>query len=192
MAAPARSRLLELTRLRCDVFSTLYNPLGLRTGAKYLRARLRGPSMVQYYPKQLSFKDLSRAMPELKLVNFEEEQRLFDVAERKKRGKGAPKKAKSPGTWDFACSSCTTHSPPTYRGEPTSCKEKEKVTGYSAALFLSYRTSFLDTALFIILCNCYGHTLRTRKGIELHDGQIVQDETFVTKEKRKIQMPHPG
>lgn len=108
MAAPARSRLLELTRLRCDVFSTLYNPLGLRTGAKYLRARLRGPSMVQYYPKQLSFKDLSRAMPELKLVNFEEEQRLFDVAERKKRGKGAPKKAKSPGTWDFACSSCTT------------------------------------------------------------------------------------
>ncbi|KAG8965303.1 hypothetical protein FRC00_006126 [Tulasnella sp. 408] len=96
MAAPARSRLLELTRLRCDIFSTLYNPLGLRTGAKYLRSRLRGPAMVQYYPQQLSFKQLSRAMPELKLVNFEEEQRLFDVAERKKRGKGAPKKAKSP------------------------------------------------------------------------------------------------
>ena len=53
--------------------------------------------MVDYYPQKLSFKQLSDAMPDVRLVNFEEEQRLFDVSERKKRGKGAPKKAKSKG-----------------------------------------------------------------------------------------------
>lgn len=97
ITAPSRSRLLALTRLRCDIFSTLYNPTAARTGAKYLRARLRGPSMVNYYPQQLSFKTIDRAYPELKLINFEEEQRLSDIEEHKARGKGAPKKVKSKG-----------------------------------------------------------------------------------------------
>lgn len=126
--APARSRLLALTRLRCDVFSTLYNPLGLRTGAKYLRARLRGPSMVNYYPQTMSFKQISAAMPEVKLVNFEEEQRLFDVSERKKRGKGAPKKAKSKGA--LPGSRCRVNLLTTTlsdRGQQTFGEEEEKV-----------------------------------------------------------------
>ncbi|KAG8853378.1 hypothetical protein FRB96_008168 [Tulasnella sp. 330] len=95
IAAPTRSRLSALTRLRCDIFSTLYNPTGARTGAKYLRARLRGPAMVEYYPQQITFKEIDKKYPELKLINFEEEQRLDDVEQHKSRGKGAPKKAKS-------------------------------------------------------------------------------------------------
>ncbi|KAG8901602.1 hypothetical protein FRB99_005197 [Tulasnella sp. 403] len=93
--APTRSRLLALTRLQCNIFSNLYNPDASRTGTKYLRARLKGPAMVQYYPQQFSFKDIATQLPELKLVNFEEEQRLWDVNEHKRRGKGAPKKAKT-------------------------------------------------------------------------------------------------
>lgn len=94
---PAKSRLLALTRLRCNIFSTLYNPTSARTGAKYLRARLRGPSLVNYYPQTVSFREIDKKYPELKLINFDEEQRLADIEDRKARGKGAPKKAKSAG-----------------------------------------------------------------------------------------------
>lgn len=61
--------------------------------------------MVSYYPKDVSFKDVHRMAPELKLINFDEEQRLSDIAERKARGKGAPKKAKSKGVY-IRFSSC--------------------------------------------------------------------------------------
>lgn len=96
---PSRSRLLALTRLRCNIFSTLYNPTAARTGAKYLRARLKGPSLVQYYPQDLSFRQINDEFPELKLINFDEEQRVHDVAERRARGKGAPRKVKPGGTY---------------------------------------------------------------------------------------------
>ncbi|KAJ7918736.1 hypothetical protein B0H13DRAFT_1869097 [Mycena leptocephala] len=45
MSAPRAltSKLKAVTRLRCEIFQTSYNPQNLRTGAKYLRARLRGP-----------------------------------------------------------------------------------------------------------------------------------------------------
>lgn len=98
MNAVRPSRLAALTRLRCQIFQTSYNPTGIRTGAKYLRQRLRGPSMVEYYPRELNFAKIARKYPILELVNEAEEQRLLDVEERKKRGKGAPKKAKSKGT----------------------------------------------------------------------------------------------
>lgn len=97
MATIAPSRLAALTRLRCSVFQTSYNPTSARTGAKYLKARLRGPSMVQYYPKILSFSDIIKASPEMELIDMKEEQRLRDVEDKKARGKGAPKKAKSKG-----------------------------------------------------------------------------------------------
>jgi hypothetical protein len=99
MASVAPSRLAALTRLRSVVFQTSYNPTSQRTGAKYLKRRLRGPSMIEYYPNQLSFSALNKEFPGLDLVDECEEQRLQDVADKKKRGKGAPKKAKSAGTY---------------------------------------------------------------------------------------------
>ncbi|KAJ8508178.1 hypothetical protein ONZ45_g9516 [Pleurotus djamor] len=93
MAAPAR--LAALKSLRCSIFQTSYNPTSMRTGAKYLRARLRGPAMNEYYPVALNLSKIAREFPELEIVDPDEEQRLQDVEDKRKRGKGAPKKAKS-------------------------------------------------------------------------------------------------
>jgi hypothetical protein len=95
MAAP--SRLAALNRLRSTIFQTSYNPTGIRTGAKYLKARLRGPSLVKYYPRKLDFASIAREFPELEFSDPKEDQRLMDLEERKRRGKGAPKKAKNKG-----------------------------------------------------------------------------------------------
>ncbi|KAF7317960.1 Mitochondrial 37S ribosomal protein S27 [Mycena kentingensis (nom. inval.)] len=84
-----------LTRLRCQIFETAYNPTNARTGAKYLRARLRGPSMVKYYPPVLNIAAVARDVPELEFVDPKEQQRLEDVEDRKRRGKGMVKKAKT-------------------------------------------------------------------------------------------------
>ncbi|EMD34302.1 hypothetical protein CERSUDRAFT_86423 [Gelatoporia subvermispora B] len=91
---PAPSRLAALTRLRCSIFQTSYNPTSARTGAKYLRARLRGPAMLKYYPTDLSVAQFNAfADNEWRMVDADEIQREKDVEDRKKRGKGAPKKA---------------------------------------------------------------------------------------------------
>lgn len=96
----APQRLASLARLRCTIFQTSYNPTSTRTGAKYLRARLRGPSMVEYYPEELSVARFNRMNHgEWKIVDPLEDMRLNDVEEKKKRGKGAPKKAKSKGQY---------------------------------------------------------------------------------------------
>ncbi|KAI0668343.1 mitochondrial ribosomal subunit S27-domain-containing protein [Trametes maxima] len=95
MASVLTARLAALNRLRCEIFQTSYNPTSLRTGAKYLRARLRGPSMIRYYPDELSVSQFNRMPGNFKVQNWEEYQRLADVEEKKRRGKGAPKKAKS-------------------------------------------------------------------------------------------------
>ncbi|PCH38535.1 hypothetical protein WOLCODRAFT_115641 [Wolfiporia cocos MD-104 SS10] len=98
LAPVPSSRLAALTRLRCAVFQTSYNPTSARTGAKYLRARLRGPSMVEYYPKELTVAKFNRlCLGQWKIVDTTEETRLADVEAKKKRGKGAPKKAKTKG-----------------------------------------------------------------------------------------------
>ncbi|KAF9479450.1 hypothetical protein BDN70DRAFT_806982 [Pholiota conissans] len=89
------SRVAALTKLRCSLFETSYNPQNLRTGAKYLRRRLRGPAMVGYYPDKFNIPQILRQYKELEMVDDAEEERLIDVMDRKKRGKGAPKKAKS-------------------------------------------------------------------------------------------------
>ncbi|KAF9078532.1 mitochondrial ribosomal subunit S27-domain-containing protein [Rhodocollybia butyracea] len=98
MADVAPSRLAALIRLRCNIFQTVYNPTGIRTGAKYLRARLRGPSMMSYYPPTLNIARVAKMYPELELADEDEEQRLQDIEDRKRRGKSAPKKAKTKGT----------------------------------------------------------------------------------------------
>jgi len=53
--------------------------------------------MMNYYPPTLSLSSIIRQFPEMELVDAAEQQRLQDVEDRKKRGKGAPKKAKSKG-----------------------------------------------------------------------------------------------
>jgi hypothetical protein len=53
--------------------------------------------MMDYYPYQLSISAINKKFIGLDLVDEDEEQRLQDVADKKKRGKGAPKKAKSAG-----------------------------------------------------------------------------------------------
>ncbi|EIN09651.1 hypothetical protein PUNSTDRAFT_113081 [Punctularia strigosozonata HHB-11173 SS5] len=95
MATIAPSRLAALTRLRCSIFQTSYNPTSARTGAKYLRRRLIGPALLKYYPEELDIPQALREFRELKVMNEAEEQRLMDVEDRKARGKGAPKKVSS-------------------------------------------------------------------------------------------------
>jgi small subunit ribosomal protein S33 len=97
MAAPAR--LAALKQLQCAVFQTTYNPTSARTGAKYLRARLRGPAMVRYYPETLDITSMRKGRAANFMVDFAERQRLQDVEDKKARGKGTPTKAKSSGTF---------------------------------------------------------------------------------------------
>jgi len=53
--------------------------------------------MVKYYPPEANIAKVIRQWPELEMRNYAEEERLQDVEDRKKRGKGAPKKAKEKG-----------------------------------------------------------------------------------------------
>jgi len=68
MASVAPSRLAALACLRSTIFQSSYNPTSQRTGAKYLKRRLRGPSMIEYYPNQLSIAALNKEFPGLELV----------------------------------------------------------------------------------------------------------------------------
>jgi Mitochondrial ribosomal subunit S27 len=53
--------------------------------------------MVSYYPEAFNINKIVKAYPELEMVDEKEEERLADVADRRRRGKGAPKKAKTKG-----------------------------------------------------------------------------------------------
>ncbi|KAI8374688.1 mitochondrial ribosomal subunit S27-domain-containing protein [Radiomyces spectabilis] len=100
MSSPAPARLAQLAQLSCKVFENVYNPTAVRTGNKILRQRLVGPTFTQYHPKQLvHFRDIKALFPELNLINTEEKERLDEIARRKRRGKGAPKKG-NPSYWN--------------------------------------------------------------------------------------------
>ncbi|ORY91864.1 mitochondrial ribosomal subunit S27-domain-containing protein [Syncephalastrum racemosum] len=93
MASPAPGRLAELAKLSCKVFQTVYNPTAARTGNKILRQRLQGPTMTAYHPQKLiHFRDIKALYPQLGLIDVDEKERLDEIARRKRRGKGAPKK----------------------------------------------------------------------------------------------------
>ncbi|KAH7106187.1 mitochondrial ribosomal subunit S27-domain-containing protein [Auriculariales sp. MPI-PUGE-AT-0066] len=95
---PTAARINQMLRLRASIFQTAFNPTNARTGAKYLKRRLRGPSMLQYYPKAPpSVTQLKRMTDGLLdgLVDEKEEQRVKDVEAKKARGKGTPRKARS-------------------------------------------------------------------------------------------------
>ncbi|KFX86657.1 hypothetical protein O988_08222 [Pseudogymnoascus sp. VKM F-3808] len=92
----ARSRVVDLMKVQCKIFSTTFNPEGVRLGNKILRERLRGPALAAYYPRKVAtIKDLRKAYPELETWNEKEEDRLETVAITKARGKGAPKKKRT-------------------------------------------------------------------------------------------------
>ncbi|RFU33369.1 hypothetical protein B7463_g2940, partial [Scytalidium lignicola] len=95
MSVP-RSRLLDLMKVQCRVFGSVFNPERLRTGNKILRQRLKGPSLATYYPRKVAtFQDLQRAFPDLDMYDEEEEERLEKIKLLKARGKGAPKKKRT-------------------------------------------------------------------------------------------------
>lgn len=90
---PPAARLAQLAQLSSKIFDTVYNPTAARTGNKILRQRLLGPSLTQYHPTPLvHFRDIKALYPELGLVDVDEQARLDEIARRKRRGKGAPKK----------------------------------------------------------------------------------------------------
>ncbi|KAG0054882.1 hypothetical protein BGZ83_010220 [Gryganskiella cystojenkinii] len=94
LATPAAGKLTLLNKISCAIFGNVYNPQGLRTGNKILRQRLVGPTINSYYPnvKQIKLREITRMAPEMNLVDQAEKTRLEDLSERKKRGKGPPKK----------------------------------------------------------------------------------------------------
>lgn len=57
--------------------------------------------MIKYYPQEINISKIARLYPELEIVDEDEVQRLQDVEDKKKRGKGAPKKIKVKGTTLF-------------------------------------------------------------------------------------------
>jgi hypothetical protein len=60
-----------LSSLRSSIFGSFSNPTGSRTGAKYLRRRLVGPSLLRYYPKSLNLSALNAATPYNRYANWE-------------------------------------------------------------------------------------------------------------------------
>ncbi|EPS38944.1 hypothetical protein H072_7272 [Dactylellina haptotyla CBS 200.50] len=82
-------------RVSCRIFNTTFNPNGERTGNKILRERLKGPTLLEYYPKeQFSMREFVRGFPDLGISDEKEEYRVQQVEEHKLRGKGKPKKYK--------------------------------------------------------------------------------------------------
>lgn len=101
------TRIGQLQQLSCKVFSNVYNPTCARTGNKVLRQRLLGPTLTAYNPKQMvHFRDIQALYPQLGLVDLEEKERLDEIARRKRRGKGAPKKGKDEEVLELFIYSC--------------------------------------------------------------------------------------
>jgi small subunit ribosomal protein S33 len=105
MASTTPFQLASLTKIRCSIFQTSYNPTSARTGAKYLRGRLRGPGMLKYYPEAIDMAQVQRMYkaagilpPGAPSINLPEAQRLEDVEARRARGKATPTKTKEKGT----------------------------------------------------------------------------------------------
>ncbi|KAH8677932.1 mitochondrial ribosomal subunit S27-domain-containing protein [Xylariales sp. PMI_506] len=104
MASAPRARLLQLTKLQCEIFSTTYNPDGVRMGNKILRQRLRGPTLAKYYPlKGPSILELYKEFRHLKLegVNQEFDDWQEHIAGVRARGKQPPKKKRGPPAGEY-------------------------------------------------------------------------------------------
>jgi small subunit ribosomal protein S33 len=82
MLNPSRSRLLQLEKLRAQIFNHTFNPSKLRTGAKVLRAPLKGEHYRNwYYPDIVPTpKQLKKIFPDLNPSDPAEDKRLAKVA----------------------------------------------------------------------------------------------------------------
>jgi small subunit ribosomal protein S33 len=58
MARPTTTAIRALQLVQSQIYQTSYNPDRVRTGAKYLRKRLRGPSMVAYLPPKINLRKI--------------------------------------------------------------------------------------------------------------------------------------
>ncbi|KAJ5263729.1 hypothetical protein N7478_011334 [Penicillium angulare] len=69
----SQTRLLDLVKTQCRIFSLNFNPQRLRLGNKILRQRLRGPALAAWYPKKtVAFQDLQNTYKPLGLTTFDE------------------------------------------------------------------------------------------------------------------------
>ncbi|KAL9066716.1 MAG: hypothetical protein Q9161_007398 [Pseudevernia consocians] len=101
MSVP-QSRIFDLLKVQCRIFSQTFNPQRLRTGNRVLRQRLRGPSVAAYYPRRVAtIHDLKKLYKgfdeEMETWDDDEEDRLEHLVLVKQRGKGAPKKKRTAG-----------------------------------------------------------------------------------------------
>ncbi|WPH02070.1 Hypothetical protein R9X50_00492500 [Acrodontium crateriforme] len=92
----SRSRVVDLMKVQCRIFSSIFNPTGQRLGNKILRQRLRGPTVAAYYPRRIAtFKDLQKEYKAFEMYDETEEDRLESIQIAKSRGKGAPTKKRT-------------------------------------------------------------------------------------------------
>jgi small subunit ribosomal protein S33 len=146
--------MMALKQLQCSIFSTTFNPTSARTGAKYLKGRLRGQAMVDYYPREMTFRELNHTYPGLDIQDADELQRLADVAGRKARGKGAPPKAKEAGECNFYNSNymATKENIRNFRSKSSCSKEKTMKTPFihvlAAVFYTLYNLQYIAFLLF--------------------------------------------
>ncbi|TKA55276.1 hypothetical protein B0A49_10590 [Cryomyces minteri] len=78
--AVARSRVLDLMKAQCRIFSTTFNPTNIRTGNKVLRQGLKGPALAAYYPRKVvTIRDLQKLYPNFETWDEEEEDRVEHI-----------------------------------------------------------------------------------------------------------------
>ncbi|ORY01869.1 hypothetical protein K493DRAFT_255322 [Basidiobolus meristosporus CBS 931.73] len=87
------SRLQEVLKLSSEIFGNVYNPTGARIGTSVLKQRLKGPTVSSYYPQPgPKLSTITKAFPELNLIDYDAVERREEISRKKRRGKGAPKK----------------------------------------------------------------------------------------------------
>ncbi len=82
MPRPKTKNLVKLVeKVQCEIFNQAYNPKQLRTGAKFLRKPLKGPTIRNYYnpPDFPTIKTLQAAFPQFKFYNEYEAKRLASI-----------------------------------------------------------------------------------------------------------------
>lgn len=99
-AKEIKNTLPKLEKLRCTIFDKFYNPDNLRVGVEVWEKPLLGPSLRNYYGSRtnINFSEFMSSFrknlegTDFKLQDQREIDRLQYVEERKRIGKGAPKK----------------------------------------------------------------------------------------------------
>lgn len=83
-------------QVQCKVFNTTYNPNRLRLGSRILHQRLKGPSVVSYYPPRIgTIRHLRSLYPEHDIIDDDEEDWVEHLNVATSRGKGTPKKKRT-------------------------------------------------------------------------------------------------